>query len=308
MSSGFHKCTTITPSCPVEATIYGYYPSLVANVFFAAAFGFYMVLNIAFAVRYRTVSYGIALILGCMTEVVGYIGRIMMHHNPWSQAGFDIQICCLIIAPAFMSAGIYLTLKHLTLCFGSEHSRIKPALYTWIFIFFDLFSLVLQGTGGGLAASGKASNTIDTGNDIMLAGICFQVVTLSVFALMALDYYLRFRRSKLVLSPKTETLQHDIKFKLFITALVIAFLSIYIRCVYRIVEMAGGWGNTIMRDETGFIVLEGAMILVAVSFLTIFHPGYCFPQLRSHHLNAIDDGPSTYEMVGLKDWEHMPFE
>ncbi|KAK9364376.1 sphingoid long-chain base transporter RSB1 protein [Lipomyces kononenkoae] len=297
MSSN-QKCTTITPSCPVEATIYGYYPSLPANVFFAAAFCLYMVLNIAFAVRYRTVNYGIALILGCLIEVVGYIGRIMMHHNPWSQAGFDIQICCLILAPAFMSAGIYLTLKHLTLCFGSEHSRIKPAMYTWIFIFFDLFSLILQGTGGGLAASGKTSNTVDTGNDIMMAGICFQVVTLSIFALMAFDYYSRFRGSKKVLSLRTETLLHDIKFKLFITALVAAFLSIYIRCIYRIVEMAGGWGNTIMRNETGFIVLEGAMILVATSFLTIFHPGYCFPQLRSHHLSDNVDGASSYEMVG----------
>jgi hypothetical protein len=52
-----------------------------------------------------------------------------------------------------------------------------------------------------------------------------------------------------------------------------------------------------MREEVEFIVLEGAMIVVAVTALTVFHPGYCFPVLatgkRSEGLKSmtnVDEG------------------
>jgi hypothetical protein len=42
-----------------------------------------------------------------------------------------------------------------------------------------------------------------------------------------------------------------------------------------------------------FIVLEGAMIVIAVAALTVFHPGYCFPVLatgkRSEGLKSMTD-------------------
>ncbi|KAJ8064732.1 hypothetical protein OCU04_007050 [Sclerotinia nivalis] len=68
-------------------------------------------------------------------------------------------------------------------------------------------------------------------------------------------------------------------FKLFCVGVTVAFITIFARCVYRIAEMVGGWANPIMRDEAGFIVMEGFMIIIAVSSLAIFHPGWCFPQL-----------------------------
>lgn len=95
----------------------------------------------------------IAMSLGCLGEVVGYVGRIMMYNNVYDTLGFQIQICCLIISPAFVSGAIYLTLKHIVLSFGTGWSRLRPSLYTWIFISGDIFSLVLQGAGGGIAAT-----------------------------------------------------------------------------------------------------------------------------------------------------------
>ena len=38
-----------------------------------------------------------------------------------------------------------------------------------------------------------------------------------------------------------------------------------------------------MRNEVEFIVLEGGMIVTAVTALTIFHPGYCFPILAAQN-------------------------
>lgn len=275
-------CTKVTPECPVEGTIYGYYPSLGANAFFCAFFGIALVAQLIQGIRWRTWTFMIALSLGALAEAIGYVGRILMHSNPFSSAGFNMQICCLIIAPAFISAGIYLTLKHLVYSFGEEFSHIRPDWYTWIFISCDILSLVLQGAGGGTAASAAhGSNAINIGSDLMLAGIIFQVVVLAIFGFFLTEYLVRVYRNRSRLSASATALSHDLKFQLFLTGVVVAYITILTRCIYRIPEMSGGWRNDIMRNETEFIVLDGVMITIATAALTIFHPGYCFPALSN---------------------------
>lgn len=56
-----------------------------------------------------------------------------------------------------------------------------------------------------------------------------------------------------------------------------AYAVLLIRCIYRIAEMAGGWGNEIMQDEPSFVVLESFMVLIACVLFTAFAPGIFFP-------------------------------
>jgi len=169
-------CQAVSFECPVEGTIYGYYPSLGWNAFFAAFFGFCCLVQVGLGIRYKTWTYMIGVGLGCAAECGGYVGRIMMHNNPYDELGFQLQIVLLIFAPAFLAAGIYLILKHVVLQFGKEWSRIRPAWYTYIFITCDVISLLLQSAGGALAATSDDVKTIDLGTDIMIAGIVWQVV------------------------------------------------------------------------------------------------------------------------------------
>lgn len=64
--------------CTIEGTLYGYYPSLGANAFFAAFFALCFIVQLVQGIRYKTWTYMIALCLGCLGEAVGYGGRIMM--------------------------------------------------------------------------------------------------------------------------------------------------------------------------------------------------------------------------------------
>lgn len=91
----------------------------------------------------------------------------------------------------------------------------------------------------------------------MLAGIVWQVVTLIVFAALAGDFVLRVSRVRSSLTLAASDLLKDMKFRLFAVGLVTAYLTITIRCIYRIAELGGGWGNDIMQNEAEFIVLEG---------------------------------------------------
>jgi hypothetical protein len=206
--------------------------------------------------------------------------RRLRHNNPFSENGFMIQICCLIIAPAFVAAGIYLTLKHVVISFGQEWSRLRPAWYTYLFIAGDIISLTLQGAGGGTASSADPDTAmLDVGTNLMIAGVVFQVVVLAFFAYFFVEYAIRTYRRRDVLSAGAMELFHAPLFRWFMGAVVVAYVGIFVRCVYRIPELTSGWGSELMRNEPEFIALEGAMIVVSVAALTVFHPGYCFPAL-----------------------------
>ncbi|KAG4440929.1 hypothetical protein IFR05_003558 [Cadophora sp. M221] len=276
------NCTDVGPGCPVEDTIYGYKPNLGSSAFFVAIFAIVAIAQLGLGFRKRTYFYSIAIALGCIGEAIGYGGRIMMHSNPYDDTGFTMQISCLIFAPAWVAAGIYLTLKHLVLAFGEERSRIQARWYTWIFITCDTLSLLLQAIGGGMAGSADDDEDLrDLGTNLMIAGIVWQVATLIAFATLVIDYVFRTRFAWEAVDPEAKALLAQKKFKGFVWAVVIAFVTVFFRCVYRIAEMVGGWANPIMRDEISFIIMEGVMIVVAVIVLTVFHPGYCFPQKRT---------------------------
>lgn len=108
-------------------------------------------------------------------------------------------------------------------------------------------------------AGGAGDNvkTRDNGTNLMIAGIVWQVATLLVFAGLAVDYAISTSRSWGIVSPDAKTLLGKSSFKGFLVAVAVAFTTIFVRCVYRIAEMVGGWANPIMRDEGEFIALEG---------------------------------------------------
>lgn len=158
---------------------------------------------------------------------------------------------------AFFAAALYLTIKHVVINICPQKSRIPPAAYTWIFITCDLVSLILQAAGGGIAAGGDTDKVTEEGGHIMLAGIVFQVFTLTCLLGLAIDYIVRVSRDRQAISPEAMDLMRSQSFRLFMACLVFAFLGIYIRCLYRIAELAHGWANTVMRSEVDFIVLDG---------------------------------------------------
>lgn len=296
-------CTEFNAECTVEGLLLGYLPNLGANAFFAAFFLICAVFNLYAGIKFKTWSYMTALTLGCICEAAGYMGRILMNKEPFGEIGFELQITCLIIAPAFVSAGIYLTLKHFVITFGESWSRLRPAWYTYVFITGDVISLILQGAGGGMAAAGESgSSTQDLGTNLMIAGVVFQVIILSAFITLAGEYMYKTYQRRNQLSADSLKLLADKKFRAFIAGVAIAFLSIFARCIYRIPELTGGWGNELMRKEIDFIILEGVAITIAVFTLTFIHPGFSFPQLA--RVNRPQANRKTFDEEG--SMEIMP--
>jgi hypothetical protein len=291
--TSFHECSEVSLLCPVEATVLGYAPEFGSGIFFTVAFGLVTLASGAIGIYTRTWTFCAAITGGLLLETLGYVGRVLLNKNPWNSGAFQLQICAIILAPTLICVSVYLTLKHIALTLNPSLSRFRPVFYPRIFLPADLSCLILQAIGGGLAAAGGRDNPklADGGNNAIIAGIVLQVIVLLAFGGLGIDYFLRVRRYMASPSPNPRALAvwNDAKFRRFGLAVMVAYSCIMIRCVYRVAEMAGGWGNEIMQDEPSFLVLDTAMILVACTLLTIFHPGLNFPQMRNGYVHPVDE-------------------
>ena len=137
-------------------------------------------------------------------------------------------------------------LTHIFSVTALGHPRTNPQYYAYVFIPSDVISLALQGAGGGLSA-GTAHQT---GVDVSLAGLVFQIFSLVVFSILALDWIRHWRASRdNITLPK--------RFKAFAWLLIVAVVLILARCAYRIDELSQGYDGDLFHDQASFIVLEG---------------------------------------------------
>lgn len=160
--------------------------------------------------------------------------------------------------------------------YGESFARLKANQYTYIFIACDVLSLALQGkktsaqpcspsltiltlshtaSGGGLSSVAAQNNSDPkTGDNVMMAGLSFQVFSLLLFAIATVDYYLRVQKQYRNQGPPPGV--HP-RIRWFFAALGLSYTSIMIRCIYRVIELSKGWNSPLMKKEKDFVVLEG---------------------------------------------------
>lgn len=99
--------------------------------------------------------------------------------------------------------------------------------------------------------SSTSNGKSTSGVNIALAGLAFQVFTLAVFIVAAVDYFIRSR-------PVWMSVRWPRQFLVFVVSLTAATLLILARCCYRVYELSEGYSrdSTALRDETMFIVFE----------------------------------------------------
>ncbi|CAJ2511224.1 Uu.00g068490.m01.CDS01 [Anthostomella pinea] len=288
----FINCTP--EICPYDSSFYGYRIQIVPNAVFLGLFSLSLLGFLAvFLITRRGGAFTVAVSLGLITEILGYVGRILSWQNQWAELGFLMQICCLTIAPAFLAAGIYFCIRKIVAAFGPENSRIPPQFYTRIFIPCDLISLILQAAGGALASIASHTHGSTTlGDNIMIAGLAFQVFTLLVFMILCVDFGINtLRRTRALGAAALDqdaaivAIRRSRMFKGFLVALALSTICIFWRSVYRVAELSNGWTGPLMKRQDLFIGFEGVMITVAVLVLNVFHPSLCFRDLMGPRKN-----------------------
>jgi hypothetical protein len=177
----------------------------------------------------------------------------------------------LILAPAFEMAANYVLLGVLIRNLGQQYSKLDPKTYVWIFCSGDLLSLIIQGAGGGIAASANTLSGANTGGYIMAGGVIFQMVIMCCFTYLLVEFtfrYLKDRPTKqfypfACFSRRRKTsadvssgasAQTAVDFEsrhvpikrnaeLMLLGIAISTFFVFIRSVYRCPELLSGWNG-----------------------------------------------------------------
>ena len=263
---------------------YGYTPTLAATVIFTVAYSLTTSLHLlqAFRGKYWTM---LVIVLGGITELIGWVSRLYSHHHVLDQDAFLSNTVTLIIAPTFFSAVNYIILGQIIRPVGKQYSYLSPKAYVVIFVTCDVISLVVQSARGAMASLGSDQVTVDKGTHIMVGGICFQMASMTFYVIFGLEFAWRAMKDRPYhkmsevptsptspASPANTNSENQGRYRGLIIAMFISTLTIYIRSVYRTVELLQGWGGYIITHEPYFDCLDGAMMVIAMAVFNIWHP------------------------------------
>ncbi|KAJ7483579.1 RTA1 like protein-domain-containing protein [Mycena latifolia] len=273
--------STTTPSGG-DDNQYGYTPSQSIGILFVVLFGISTVLHTAQATYYRMWWLLPTACLCGVGELVGWAGRLWSSSDPTLSDPYMMQITTTIISPTPLIAVNFILLSRIVQRLGVCYSRLAPRWYTRIFLSCDIIALVIQGAGGGLAASANDQAGSQMGANIMLAGIAFQFGTVCAGEFL--------RRYALDLPLRGEAPQSGAKalltrrLRLMIAALAFSTLVLFIRSVYRLIELSGGWNGRVIQTEVYFNVLDGGMVVLAIYTMNIAHPGLLLRQTAAEDI------------------------
>ena len=95
-------------SCSLILSYTHYFPAAGPTLFLIAFFGLAFLYHLGLGISRKTWGYMVGMVVGSGLEIAGYVGRYRQRTNPWLQTNFLLNIICLTIGPAFITATIYL--------------------------------------------------------------------------------------------------------------------------------------------------------------------------------------------------------
>ncbi|KAI1787360.1 RTA1-domain-containing protein [Ganoderma leucocontextum] len=256
---------------------YGYVPTEWICILFVALFAASTVIHTAQAVHSRLWWLLPTACVAGIGEILGWSARLWSSQNVYLNDPFIMQITTTIIAPTPLIAANFIILGQIIRRIGQKYSRVSAKWYTIIFCAVDIIALVIQAVGGASASTAveKGKNP-ETGGHIMLAGVSFQMAALVVYVVLASEFILRYAYDHPFAHYGESTVARrktDKKMKLMLLGLVLEAVFLFIRGIYRVVELSNGWTGKIITTEWYFVVFDGTMIMLAMLTLNIFHPG-----------------------------------
>lgn len=297
-----------------DQSFYGHYLNRGGNIFFFAFFTLIALFNIGMLRWSRYHWFNITFICGFVLEFLGFLGRILAFTDDANLNYYLLQYVSLSISPAFIMGGIYFLFAQNVVVHGRQYSVLKPMWYSYFFVFCDVVSLLVQAVGGAMASI-AAQNQTDSrpGTWIMFGGVLFQLVAMTVFIVFWFEFIdrLNFRNAKATptdsplqrktvanwfkmwlhvksvrtykqthleqfYNPKYADIRQRKLFPYYPVAISLAVLVIYIRCVYRVIELQQGFDGYLITHEVFLMTLDATLIAIAALIFVPFHPVFVF--------------------------------
>ncbi|KAF6523822.1 hypothetical protein HZS61_012321 [Fusarium oxysporum f. sp. conglutinans] len=236
-----------------QESIWMYDPSFPLAVVGTVVYGI-IFLAIAYLtlIKYRA-WYFIVVVIGSAIEVAAYSLRIHSVQNQSEITPFVLTLTYTVLAPVLIAAGNYLLISRLILAVlpPSHHRilRIPGRRLTPIFVFCDVIAFLIQGSGSGIASSDNWQGEMER--------IGVKVLIVGRFHVLAL-------RMAVEDAPRG--------WQKVVLAVYISSILIMARCIFRVVEFAGGRDTYAFSHEWLFWVFESLPMAGAIGIFCFYHP------------------------------------
>ncbi|PCH41942.1 RTA1-domain-containing protein [Wolfiporia cocos MD-104 SS10] len=256
---------------------YGYVPTEWICILFIVLFGISTAIHAGQAMQTRLWWIYPTICIAGSLEILGWAGRLWSSLNVDAKNPYLMQIVTTIIAPTPLVAANFIILGQLIRRLGQCYSRLSAKWYTIVFCSCDIVALIVQAVGGGAAATAVNNNKNPApGGHVMLAGIVFQMASITVYMTLAAEFIFRFLYDRPLRHAESTMTGYnfDRKVKLMLLGLTFSSICIYVRSVYRTIELADGWTGYIIHTQRYFNWMDGGMITLAIFTVNFLHPGY----------------------------------
>ncbi|KAK7908933.1 hypothetical protein PG985_014811 [Apiospora marii] len=254
---------------PEKFVFYAYQPSMAGAVILTVLFGLSSVWHVKQMVKSRA-WYFIPLVVGCLFETVGYIGRALSSSESpdFTKNPYIVQSVLLLLGPTLFAASIYMILGRLIRLLDADtYSMIPPRWLTKVFVLGDVLSFFAQGGGGGMLTTAKTQADVQRGENIILGGLGIQILFFGGFCLVTAVFHLRLRRE-----PTSKSYAVTAPWTLLVYVLYAASLLIMVRSLYRVAEYAQGQGGGLQGHEYWLYILDSVPMLAVSVLFNWMHP------------------------------------
>ncbi|KAL2817580.1 putative RTM1-like protein [Aspergillus granulosus] len=261
---------------PIDFKLYRYDPSIGAAVVFVILFLIASGIHTYQAIRTRT-WFLIPFVIGGHFEWIGYIGRAISGTEApdFTLNPYILQTLLLLIAPTLYAATIYMELGRIVLLTDGEAYCFIPRRWlTKIFLLGDTISFIMQGSGGGIMASGSVS-ALTTGEHIIIAGLVIQLLFFSLFVITSIKFHLGLRRA-----PSRKVLHSQPPWERHMYALYMGSGLIFVRSLFRLVEYAQGNDGYLVSHEVYLYLFDAVLMVAVMGVFAWVHPSEISALLR----------------------------
>ncbi|KAF7554645.1 hypothetical protein G7Z17_g2780 [Cylindrodendrum hubeiense] len=212
-----------------------------------------------------------AFIIGGILELVGYAARAVARDKTERLMPYVIQSTFILVAPALFAASIYMILGRLIRTLGATSLSIIPVKWlTKIFVCGDIAAFVIQASGAGVMVT---SDSMNTGENIILGGLLVQIVIFGLFAVTSAIFHVRARRYR----P-----QSYLEWEKTMIMLYVVSALIMLRSIFRVIEYIMGSDGYLLKNEWTLYIFDALLMFGVVVMLGWRYPGDLNP--------AKDDG------------------
>ncbi|KAF2786236.1 hypothetical protein K505DRAFT_330487 [Melanomma pulvis-pyrius CBS 109.77] len=271
------SCITATPGrdgyVPPDAcnAQWAYSPSFSAAITYAVLFGILAVAQTALAILYRK-GFCWVMIMATAWELVAFVTRAMGSHNQQSEALSFVSNIFFLLAPLWVNAYAYMTAGRLIWTFHPNKSifRVKAMSIGKYFVWLDVLSFLIQGTGGSMLNPGNGAKTMNLGKNIYMTGVGIQQLFIVLFLVLIVRFHM-----DLVRLEKSGSLHTNLRWKWLTYALYAVLTLISMRIIFRLIEFSAGAdvSNPLPYHEIYPLVLDAFPMVTAITILTVLHPG-----------------------------------